>query len=98
MAQLFGDLFDDGPPIEIVADVRFLSTDEGGKSCSVRPTYRPNHNFGEPDNRTFYIGQLQIPTGEEIAPGQSRRLPIRFLSGAGLKDLLTPGREWRIQE
>ena len=94
MAQLFGDLFDDGPPIEVVADIRFPSTDEDGKSCSVRPTYRPNHNFGGPDtNRTFYIGQSRIPIGEEIPTGESRRLPIRFMSGAGLKDLLTPGRE-----
>ena len=94
----FTDLIDDGPPIDVVADVRFLSTDEGGKTCSVRAKYRPNHNFGSPDDRAFYIGQIEFALGDEIAPGESRRVSIRFLNGAGLKELLVPGREWRIQE
>jgi hypothetical protein len=92
------DIFDDGPPIEVLAEVRFLSTAEGGKTCSVRAKYRPNHNFGSSDDRVFYIGQVEIAPGDEIAPGESRTLPIRFMSGAGLSDLLVPGREWRIQE
>lgn len=98
MIDAFSDLIDDGKPINIVADIRFLSTDEGGKSCSVRAHYRPNHNFGAPDNPAFYIGQVEIPPGDEIAPGESRRVPIRFLSGPGLRELLFQGREWRIQE
>ena len=92
------DLLDDGPPIDVIADVRFLSTEEGGKTCSVRAKYRPNHNFGWPDDRVFYIGQIEFAAGDEVSPGESRRVSIRFLSGAGLKELLVPGREWRIQE
>lgn len=97
-ATWFTDRLDDGPPIDVVADVRFLSSAEGGKTCPVRAKYRPNHNFGSPDDHVFYIGQIEFHPGDEVAPGESRRVSIRFLSGAGLKELLVPGREWRIQE
>jgi elongation factor Tu len=98
MVDAFSDFVDDGKPIDVVADIRFLSTNEGGKSCAVRAHYRPNHNFGSPDNRAFYIGQVEVAAGDEIAPGESRRVPIRFLSGRGLRELLFQGREWRVQE
>ncbi len=94
----FTDLLDGGPPVDIIADVHFLATPEGGKTLPVRAKYRPNHNFGSPENNVFYIGQIEIPLGEEIAPGNSRRVSIRFLSGSGLRELLSIGREWRIQE
>lgn len=97
-ATWFIDLLDDDPPIDVVADVRFLSSADGGKTCPARAQYRPNHNFGSPDDRAFYIGQIELLPGDEIALGESRRVSIHFLSGAGLKELLTPGREWRIQE
>lgn len=96
--DVFSDFMDDGTPINVIAEIRFLSTDEGGKSCPVRAHYRPNHNFGAPDNQAFYIGQVEVMPGDEIAPGQSRRVSIRFISGAGLRELLTQGREWRVQE
>jgi len=38
------------------------------------------------------------PTGDEVAPGEQRRVHIRFLSGGGLRELLWVGREWRIRE
>ena len=94
----FSDFMDDGKPIDVIADIHFLTTDAGGKSCPVRAHYRPNHNFGSPDNRAFYIGQVEVAPGDEIAPGESRRVPIRFLGGVGLRDLLVQGREWRVQE
>ena len=83
----------DGSPIDVVTDVRFLSSTEGGKTCPIHASYRPNHNFGSPDDRAFYIGQIDFLPGDEVAPGESRRVSIRFLSGAGLKELLVPWRE-----
>jgi len=97
-AVAFSDLVDDGAAIEVIADVRLLPTGEGGKSRPISSTYRPNHNFGAPEDRHFYIGQLEIASGDEIVPGETRRVPIRFLSGPGLRQMLTLGREWRIQE
>jgi elongation factor Tu len=98
----FFDLMDGGPPIEVVAWVRFLSTEEGGRRNPVisgySSSYRPNHNFGGPDNREFYVGQLMIEHGTEIRPGESWMGKILFIHGPGLEDLLVPNREWRIQE
>jgi len=92
------DMLDDGTPIDVMAEVRFLSTSEGGKTGAVRGIYRPNHNFGLPENRITYIGQIEFAPGDEVAPGEDRRVRIRFLGGGGLRELLSVGREWRIQE
>ena len=44
------------------------------------------------------MGQVEIPAGTLIAPGETRDLMITFLSGEGLSELLQVGRRWRIQE
>jgi hypothetical protein len=95
---LLKDMLDDGAPIDVLAEVRFLTALEGGKSSPVRGRYRPNHNFGMPADRLTYIGQIEFAPGDEVAPGECRRVHIRFLSGGGLRELLSVGREWRIQE
>lgn len=96
--EMLYDMLDEGEPIDVVADVRFLSSAEGGKANAVRGMYRPNHNFGTPDNRITYIGQIEFAAGDEVHPGDHLRVRIRFLSGSGLRELLSVGREWRIQE
>ncbi len=92
------DLVDDGELIDVWAEVSFLTALEGGRSGPIRGTYRPNHNFGSAGHRQTYIGQLAFAPGDDVAPGECRKVLIRFLSGPGLDLLLTPGREWRIQE
>ena len=94
----FVDLLEDGPSRQVLARVSFLSTDEGGRREPCSGQYRPNHNFGGPDDRQFYIGQLQIPLGEVVRPGETRALEVVFLNGRGLTELLHLGRRWRIQE
>lgn len=94
----FIDLLDDGPPRQVLARVSFLPTDEGGRREPCSGLYRPNHNFGGPDGREFYIGQLQIPPGEVVRPGETRTLEIVFLNSRGLSEVLHLGRRWRIQE
>lgn len=94
----FIDLVEDGPPRQVLARVSFLSTDEGGRGEPCFGPYRPNHNFGGPEDRQFYIGQLQIPPGEIVRPGEARTLEIVFLNGRGLAEVLHLGRRWRIQE
>ncbi len=93
----FHDLLSPGPSVRVLARVRFLSTSEGGRVSPVSGIYRPNHNFGAPDGREFYIGQIELD-GREVLPGQTHDLCVTFLSGPGLSELLQVGRYWRIQE
>ncbi len=76
----------------------FLSTEEGGRKTEAFSGYRPNHNFGEPSGREFYVGQITFPLNESIKPGQSKKVDIEFLNGPGLMDALRSGKPWRIQE
>lgn len=89
---------DGSPGTAVIADVHFIATEEGGRREGVRRGYRPNHNFGPPEHRSFYIGALDVAEGDVIAPGEMRRLRIIFLGGKGLHGNLVPGRTWRIQE
>jgi translation elongation factor EF-Tu-like GTPase len=84
--------------IRVLARVRMLTEVEGGRRAPVRARYRPNHNFGGPENRHFFIGQVEIPEGELLNPGETRELVITFLNVGGLVAELIPGRQWRIQE
>ena len=85
-------------PVVVEATVTLLSEREGGKSRPITAPYRPNHNFGGPDNLVMYIGQVDIPRGEWMRPGETRSLQITFLNGPGLAEKLTPGTKWRLQE
>lgn len=85
-------------PIVVLARVHVLSTEEGGRHGPFTAKYRPNHNFGSAENRHFFIGQVEVPEGQWVYPGETRELAITFLNVVGLAKQLTPGRRWRIQE
>jgi len=99
-AFAFTDLF--GPPgakpIRILARISVLRTEDGGRKGPFSTSYRPNHNFGGPSDRIFYIGQIEVPDGSWVHPGETRDLVVTFLNGPGLSDLSQVGRSWRIQE
>ena len=84
-------------PIRVLARISFLTTENGGLKMPIRPLFRPNHNFGAPDERVFYIGQVEIPQGTQIQPGQTCDLTVTFLNVRGLAEQLQLGRSWRIQ-
>jgi translation elongation factor EF-Tu-like GTPase len=85
--------------IRVLARVHVLATADGGRSVPFTAKYRPNHNFGgADDNRHFFIGQVEVPEGEWVYPGETRELTITFINVAGLREQLTPGRRWRLQE
>jgi elongation factor Tu len=84
--------------IRVLARVQVLATADGGRSGPFTARYRPNHNFGGAENRHFFIGQVEVPEGEWVHPGETRELTITFLNVAGLREQLTPGKRWRIQE
>jgi len=94
----FNDLVEPGQPIRILARIAVLTPEEGGKQRPFTKGYRPNHNFGGPEDTDFYIGQIEVPEGTWIRPGEAHDLMVTFMHGPGLSDLLRVGRAWRIQE
>ena len=84
--------------IRVLASVRLLTTEEGGRSTPIRGDYRPNHNFFGPDSREMTPGFMMIPEGVELHPGQSMQLPISLWSWPGIEGRIVPGLQWRIQE
>jgi len=85
-------------PIRVLARVQVAATADGGRSGPFTGKFRPNHNFGGAENRNFFIGQLEVPEGEWVYPGETRELTITFMNVVGLREQLTPGRRWRLQE
>ena len=89
---------DSNPEIlRVRASIRVLTAEEGGRTMPVFSGYRPDHNFGGPENRLMYMGVIEFD-GEPNEPGKTKEVEIRFLSGLGLRELLCRGRKQRIQE
>ena len=57
--------------LRVQAKVSFLSTEEGGISSSLLGAVpcRPNHNFGDSNNRYMYIGQINFEKDDIVMPG-----------------------------
>jgi translation elongation factor EF-Tu-like GTPase len=85
-------------PIRVLARIRVRRTEDGGRAKPFTKNFRPNHNFGAVDNRYFFIGQIEVPDGKWIYPGETHDLEITFLNVRGLIENLEVGRQWRIQE
>ena len=86
-------------PVRVVARISFLSSEAGGRTepITVR-RYSPQHNFQSTKYHFFYIGEIEIPDGTAINPGETHDLAVNFMGGPGLLESLTVGRSWRIQE
>jgi hypothetical protein len=97
---VFGDLMyaDGRPGLTVRASVTLLPSVERGRRTDNIVRWRPNHNSGQPDGGSFYVGQFEIDSGEMIEPGETKNVLVRFIDGPGLRDNLVPGRSWRIQE
>ena len=85
-------------PICVLARIAVVATDEGGKNQPFTKNYRPNHNFGSAENNETFIGQIEVPEGSRVYPGETHDLVVRFMDAPGLNALLEIGRTWRIQE
>ena len=94
----FVDNFDNGNPIRVRARIELISTEAGGRTKPIGQRYRPNHNFGTEENRSFYIGQIDIPEETQLHPGENKEANVTFLSGPGLREKIAVGTVWRIQE
>jgi translation elongation factor EF-Tu-like GTPase len=86
--------------ISVRALVRMVRTEEGGRSGPLIGglSYRPNHNFFGPESRCLRMGEIAVPEGLEIDPGGEFECQIKFIVWSAILPMITPGREWRIQE
>ena len=85
-----------GRPPDIEADIRFLSTDEGGRSGPALSGYRPTHDFGVEgmlnDAHHEYIGV------DSVSPGATARAQIWLLAPEYQAGRLYPGFAFTVQE
>jgi elongation factor Tu len=84
----------------LVAEVRFLTAAEGGRTSPIIAGYNyiPNHNFGGPENRSLVIGHLRLSPDRDIYPGDEFEAEIHFLQRPSPEWNISIGRSWRIQE
>jgi translation elongation factor EF-Tu-like GTPase len=84
----------------VSASIRFLSTEEGGRSLPLLggSSYRPNHNFFGPDDRNMCLGYIELPEGHQVAPGDTIHTEITLWIYPAVRSEIWVGRHWRIQE
>lgn len=82
------------------ARIDMLPAAEGGRATPLVAFYRPNHNFGTNSEPDFRTGQVEIPPGQLLRPGESGEFEIMFLEydEGPVRARLWPGRQWLIQE
>jgi len=84
--------------IEVEAVVSLLPSSESGRDKGITSGYRPNHNFGGPENIEMRMGQITVENDEWIEPGESKPVKIQFVMPEGYVMDLAPDLIWRIQE
>jgi hypothetical protein len=96
----FNDLFftDSRAGIDVRVTITLVPETLRARRSDSTARWRPNHNFGAPEDRSFYIGQIEFDPPGTIEPGQTRDAMVRFIDGPGLREQLLPGRSWRVQE
>jgi translation elongation factor EF-Tu-like GTPase len=94
----FVDLIEDGPKFRVLARVYVIKTEDGGRKTPFMSGYMPNHNFGNAENRSFYVGRIEVVGNDWVYPGETREIWVEFLYGRNLEKHLAVGNKWRIQE
>lgn len=83
-------------PPDIEAEIRFVSTADGGRMTACRSGYRPNHDFGVEgmlnDAMHEYVGK------EWVHPGETVIVRLWFLVPDYQKARLHEGFEFTVQE
>ena len=84
----------------VEARITLLRTEEGGRRDPLvaGSSYRPNHNFFEPDSMNMSLGEIILPGDRDIAPGDIFETTIEFAYWPGLDGIFAPGLKWRIQQ
>ena len=77
--------------MKVLARIRLLATDHGGREAPLVSPFRLNHSF-QPGQ--FAIAQVEQSPDDALAPGQSADLVVEFLPETS--PALSSGMEWRI--
>jgi translation elongation factor EF-Tu-like GTPase len=81
---------------DLEAQVRYLSSSEGGRKSPVYSGYRPNHDFGLPGE--LNDGQHEYPGREWVQPGDSATALLWLLAPERQRRRLYVGFEFKVQE
>jgi translation elongation factor EF-Tu-like GTPase len=86
--------------VQVRASIRFLSAEEGGRSSPLSGggSYRPNHNFFGPNDHDMCMGFIELPGGQQVAPGDTIQTEITLRIYPAVRPEVRVGRQWRIQE
>lgn len=86
--------------ILINAKIFLLTAAEGGRSTPLPAghSYRPNHNFGDEQNRNMCIGAIEVSSERDLNPGDTIETDITMTVWPELVATISTGRVWRIQE
>ena len=83
---------------KVLAEISLLPAGLSGRSSGITSGYRPNHNFGGPDNHLMRMGSIAVQGNAWINPGECKEAEVLFIFPAGCEIALHEGLEWRIQE
>jgi translation elongation factor EF-Tu-like GTPase len=78
--------------MKVLARIKLLSTEKGGRQKALVGPFRLNHSFAPGE---FVIANVEQPSGEALAPGHHADLVVDFLPETAPSPL-TSGVEWRI--
>ena len=84
--------------IMVEAELSLLPSSVSGRTSGITSKYRPNHNFGSPENNEMRMGEITVPNNKWIEPGQTANVLIHFTMPDGYVIDLKPGLRWRVQE
>ena len=77
--------------VKVLARIRLLATDEGGRERPLIGPFMLNHRFGPGD---FVIARVEQGPNDALEPGQSAELIVHFLPETSPS--LSSGMEWQI--
>lgn len=81
-------------PPDIEAEIRFLTTEEGGRRTPARSGYRPQFYYDGQD----WAAHQEYPDVEWVHPGETARTLLRFLSPDAHLGRIHVGMEFEVRE
>jgi translation elongation factor EF-Tu-like GTPase len=81
--------------IDVIANIHLLRADEGGRQSFIFSGYRPNIRFADD---VYVDGAITFSDREKVFPGDKCQVKIRFPKPEFVKEYLTVGTSFDINE
>ena len=81
---------------DFIAEIKYLSTDEGGRSTPIKSGYRPHIKF--PFSKMMTSAQQKFINQDIVNPGETVNAEIMILSPNFFKHMLKVGMEFKVGE